>query len=487
VAQTVTLAPGALVAALADPAAFDRARAIELAVEAAREIPLLDVKLARELPELAPAAAERVLAILDAVSDGSRLVFLLSPLLRHRDARLRSKAAKLIGRTTRRPAWVEKQLGQTDARERANSVEALWGLRSAEAKAVFAKAVNDPSQRVAVNGIVGLYKLGDAAAVSMIQAMATMHEAALRTRVAWAMGEIGDPRFLPALAEMDPEPEGVGRQISRAVERILRNQDRIVKRGRLDVAAGEVRATTGGWREWILWLSAPGEGKPLELESTEFVIWENDLLVADYHVDRPGGTGALAVAFAFAGEAALADRDLDDAEEAVLACLNRARGNDRWAVWKGDRPAASMGSDKTTLREAIRRRAVGGRAWGHSERLRDWAQTLAACRGRRNLIVLAGPGVKPLAPLEGVVIHAIAVGDFEPPHPLEAVCRRSGGIFLAAREAEGLADACSRIYSSLSNRYQVLYRPEPETDLDVEPRVRVQIYCGYGYGEAAAL
>jgi len=44
----------------------------------------------------------------------------------HPDAKVRSKAALLVGRGKPELGWVRSQLAQQDARVRANAVEALW-------------------------------------------------------------------------------------------------------------------------------------------------------------------------------------------------------------------------------------------------------------------------------------------------------------------------------------------------------------------------
>src|SRR5712692_915899 len=109
-----------LLGPLCDPSFCSRSEAIALARVAARSQPQLDVKLARRLPELDGLCCERVLAILDRISDGSRIVFMLMPLMRQSDARLRSKAALLIGRSLKRTEWVAGYLSDSDPRTRAN-------------------------------------------------------------------------------------------------------------------------------------------------------------------------------------------------------------------------------------------------------------------------------------------------------------------------------------------------------------------------------
>ena len=158
---------------LCDPVLFNEQQAAAVARVMARVDPGLDVKLARRLKELDAGAAQRVLAILDAISDGSRIIFILAGLMRHSNERLRSKAALLIGRTVQKPEVFE-HLEESDPRVRANAIEALWGLDSPAARALLLKTVNDPHCRTAANAMVGLHKLGEQTVIPLILAMAQL-------------------------------------------------------------------------------------------------------------------------------------------------------------------------------------------------------------------------------------------------------------------------------------------------------------------------
>ncbi|MGC9969289.1 MAG: HEAT repeat domain-containing protein [Bryobacteraceae bacterium] len=88
--------------------------------------PLLDVKLARRITNsklrggegIDDAIALRILEVLAAIADGTRILPMLIQVLREPDPRLRSKAALLAGRTSKNVQWVEQALREPDARLR---------------------------------------------------------------------------------------------------------------------------------------------------------------------------------------------------------------------------------------------------------------------------------------------------------------------------------------------------------------------------------
>ncbi len=218
---------------LSDPAALRPSAATELTRLLSRADPMLDAKLTRWLlrglgthPD--PAAADpvrinRLLEILENVSDGTRTVVNLVQLLRHPSPKVRSKAALMVGRSLKSGAWAEQRLLESDARVRANVVEALWGLEAPGAADLFKLALKDSNNRVVGNALVGLYLLGDPAAATLLQEMATHKSAAFRATAAWAMGFLEDPQFLPVLGRLLKDREAiVRRNVLRSLARIKR-------------------------------------------------------------------------------------------------------------------------------------------------------------------------------------------------------------------------------------------------------------------------
>jgi hypothetical protein len=189
---------------LCDPALFTKQESIALAKRMSRVEPLFDMKLARMLlsPESKPPANEveqaiqskagmRLLEIMAEASDRGRSL-LLAQLLHHPNPQVRSKAALLVGKSTKDVKWVSRRMSETDSRIRANAIEALWGVESEDCRQVFLSALGDPANRVVGNGILGLYRLGMPQALGSILTMLSHADDGFRKTGIWLMGETGD-------------------------------------------------------------------------------------------------------------------------------------------------------------------------------------------------------------------------------------------------------------------------------------------------------
>jgi HEAT repeat protein len=181
--------------------------AATLAPKVAAVHPLLDVHLVglvvanggSEGGVATSALVLRALAIASTISDCSWLAPSLVQLLRHSCARVRSKAALLLGRANRNLPRIENLLASPDSRLRANAVESLWGDGRHEVLRMLKKASHDECGRVMVNALLGLCKAGDMEAHSRLLDMAENDNPALRCGAAWAMGESSDREFSAAL------------------------------------------------------------------------------------------------------------------------------------------------------------------------------------------------------------------------------------------------------------------------------------------------
>jgi len=187
--------------ALCDPA-LDREPAGELARQARLGDPAIDIRLARQLADfnssdgaMAPGMAERLLEIVDRISDGNRLLPSLMRILRHDNPYLRSKAVLMIGRSGRSLSWIQRRLQESDTRVRANAIEAIWGVDTDQARELLEWATRDGNNRVAGNALVGLYRMGESATLARLAKMAGHDVPGFRRTAAWSMGETGDPRF----------------------------------------------------------------------------------------------------------------------------------------------------------------------------------------------------------------------------------------------------------------------------------------------------
>jgi HEAT repeat protein len=211
-----------LLDALIDKRTLGLEAAISLARNLASAEPLLDARLVGKI--LANAAGDiravevdtalRVLALVDEISDCSRLSSYLVQLMRHPSAHVRSKATLLLGRANLNLSRIKGFLASDDARVRANAVESLWGLRDQQVLGVLREASRDKHGRVAINALVGLCKAGEGEAHDRLKWLAESTDTAMRAGAAWAMGELANPEDAATLTKLERDADEKVRKIA---------------------------------------------------------------------------------------------------------------------------------------------------------------------------------------------------------------------------------------------------------------------------------
>jgi len=154
---------------------------------------------------------ERALRLFNDLGNCSVLLPWLRTLTNHPDERIRSKAVKSFCEIRPNPALVERQLKASDPRVRANAIEALWGVQSLEAAAIFREALSDPSHRVVVNALVGLYAHNKEEALEKLLSLCKHAGPMFRAAAAWGLGRITDKRAIPALEALKEDPSAIVR------------------------------------------------------------------------------------------------------------------------------------------------------------------------------------------------------------------------------------------------------------------------------------
>lgn len=141
-------------------------------------------------------------------------------------------------------------MSEPDSRIRANTIEALWGVDSEDSRKIFLDALNDSSNRVVVNGILGLYLLGEPSVVGSILKMIDRPEVAFRIAGIWLIGELEDLRFLPVLARLMKESAPALRPyVFRAFARLKQKRSRIAALPALQFHALGGKSLAEGWRK----------------------------------------------------------------------------------------------------------------------------------------------------------------------------------------------------------------------------------------------
>jgi hypothetical protein len=215
-----------------DPEKYTLAQSLDLIQRTHKLDPLAEGKLAEILAtsgfstDADARFASRVFAVLKR-SSPARVLPALRRLAKCSNAHVRSKAVLMLGRIYQKPKWAQHGVPESDPRVLSNAVEALWGLATPAARESFLKAALDDHYRIAANGIVGLYMMGDECGIPLLFKLSKSESPLARAAAAWAMGHLEDPRFLPWLALVIEGSEPIPRQ--RAFRSAARVRQRMVQ------------------------------------------------------------------------------------------------------------------------------------------------------------------------------------------------------------------------------------------------------------------
>jgi hypothetical protein len=152
--------------------------------------------------------ANRLLSVVGTMNQGVRNIMPLVPLTSVPESRIRSKAMLLVGKVVRRAEWLKKALSDTDARVRANGIEATWGGVSEDLIPLLEDSLNDGHPRVVGNAVVALIQAGSERGIEHLHQMTQHANAGFRATAAWVIGHLALADFLPSIKVMlsDKDP-----------------------------------------------------------------------------------------------------------------------------------------------------------------------------------------------------------------------------------------------------------------------------------------
>jgi hypothetical protein len=263
---------------ICNPDKYRLDQSLDLVRRARKLDPLTEVKLAKMLAPLQFVVEEetrfatRVLEVLERSPDPSTALPALRQLSQCPNARVRSKAALLIGRINHNPQWAVQSETESDPRVTANAVESLWGLATPAAREAFLKAALDRHHRIAANGIVGLYLMGDECGIPFLFHLSKSEAALCRSAAVWAMGHLEDPRFVQRLTRMMSDSDEATRKGAfRAVARIRQKMSRLRAAGILRV---QIRDCECRGEAHLVRFVATKDGQSVTgLDLRQFVVW----------------------------------------------------------------------------------------------------------------------------------------------------------------------------------------------------------------------
>ena len=534
---TLLLSNGLLPKPLCDPTMFTLPEAAAIAKYLKHVDPTFDVRLLRsfigrkaedrqQLEEATSSAAGvRWIEVMAEISDGGRILPVMTQLLHHPNPRVRSKAALLVGRNNKNHKWVEEQMVEPDARVRANAVESLWGVDTEGSRTVMWNAASDEDNRVVGNALLGLYRFGDPAATRAIEQLAENAHQAFRATGAWVMGETGDPRYLPALGHMMSEPTHEVR--SNALLAIAKLKQAGAKRhtsAPIRFFLSEVKVGDDGWHEFTAGIRPRPRLEPLKLLPTSFAVWADCRIVQDYEVEQPR-KDPLSIAIGLPRILERASPEQDMLETAVQRAMRHKRRFDTWLVMKYLRGAPGIQPSPlpaiatipsvlgnltsvltaedvdllglsmrfTTDREAIEDavESPGKRmscAAHPTQALRGLIDLAIPARGSRHVILIcpsAGDALQSALEPEisaakstGVAVHIITPSTSP---IMRRLCAQSSGNLVVCSSPGEIPELLHDLCAALTNSFRVRFRP-------IDPLAqcaKLQIFTPEAYGEEA--
>jgi len=282
--------------AVCDPEKYTLDQSLDLVRRANKLDPQTGLKLAEMLVPLGFSTdaearfASRVFAVLKR-SPPSTVLPALRRLSKCPNARLRSKAVLLMGHIYQNPNFALSE-GERDPRVSANAVESLWGLATPAAREAFLKASRDQNHRIAANGIVGLYQMGDESAVPLLFRLSKSEVSLSRAAAAWAMGYVEDPRFLPGLTRLMEDADPVTRQRAFRAAAQLRQRTTELRDGgvlRVQFREIECRGSAHTIRVHIGVHLNQEDQFVKGLDARQFVIWNGPDVVEEFSLSLSDG------------------------------------------------------------------------------------------------------------------------------------------------------------------------------------------------------
>ena len=496
-----------LIQCLTDPATPTE-KAESIAAIARRVDPQLPAKLVGFVLERTdletPECLERVLGILKSMPDAVTFRPLLTPLLRHPNARIRSKVALLAGEGNRNRTWFERRMLEDDPRVRANAIESAGPAVAEEIRPLLRTAIADSNNRVAGNALLSLYRLGDAEAISGLYELAGRPEPPFRATAVWAMGETGDTRFLPVLARILADPNETIKAATFLAIKKLRAQECAASQPLAVRILGQPYLSDS---ELKFSFSATEDSVPVRgLAATAVRILANGDFVYRYAVAEQDNRRRITAAFLVRQTASLEWEDAAVYRELLERCFDCRHSGDTWTLARhtGSAGTESLARPETLFgvridpgdSNGIRR--VGSpkdlRAAFESRELvkcQDFlsmfyalCQELRASRLGAHIFLLdpetarsVDPGSLARAARDGhVSVHAVCRSQEE---AFREICRATGGFYVIGdRSPETLAS----LYQGISHRYHVSMKTE-----SLPQRLQISVRAPKMSGESAAL
>ncbi|MGA2601208.1 MAG: HEAT repeat domain-containing protein [Bryobacteraceae bacterium] len=461
----------------------------------------------------------RVLELLSTLSLGKHIVRYQEQLIVHADLNVRAKTAFEVGKFSKSPSWVTRMLMNGDPKVQASAVEALWGFGDENVKPVLLIAARSPYPGVAANGLLGLYRRGALDSIPQLLRMAVHPEDAHRAEAIWAIGETGDPRFLPYLTREYAKAEPKEKQrFIRALSRIRKQIPTPSETVEVRTAVLEARRMEDSSRRMVVALWSNG-GDISSLTPTQFGMWENEELVTDYSARCIASPPKLILGFALPRFTSKSDPYAQAVERGLSACADLKRARDMWRVErylletsseaaqevpslfsKDERSKLTlhMKDNRGFVRDTDLIRKLFTDCGPRETALRDVTKSIeklvdvaSSAAGLRHLFVFFDPAAADENKVqrftdtlrgEPLTLHGFGRESDHDDKPLRELCAVTNGGSYECVPLERLPDLITETYLGLIDRYEIVYKPE--TPAPEVGKCELRIWTPYGCSEA---
>lgn len=448
----------------------------------------------------------RYLTIFSANHSSMRLLPVVGKLLRHPNARIRSKAASMIGKLSRQYDWLEQTQHEKDDRVRANALEALWEPGIPERFRVrLWEAAKDPNNRVAGNALLGLYRQGECGCIPLITSMAKVEDENFRATAAWVIGETRDDRFRSFLVPLLVDSSALVRQNAKQAIQKVNEQKKFSNIEKLQVVAFPQRQSG----VFPIGVALPQGAPAPALLPTDFRIEQGTLIVEHYTVRHQPLPETMSITFAVPGVDG-AGNNLKTRWRAFFSQLfKQKRQLDFWAFLEyatGNSPANRNTSreDLQFVRNAIEFEDLFAPQL-YPAKLPEFAASFESLltlppladlrnvsrKGACHILLVESPtaGTIRAELLEKVISNGVNGGftvhviSADPSSPLAALAAATGGTFLVCqREVESWQRALAVLYTSLFSTYNVEFDSAVTGDTK-DAEIQIQVRKGPLFGE----
>ncbi len=439
--------------------------------------------------------AVRLLSVLESVCAPDWLVLRLLD-LKHSEARICSKVTLILGRLTGSPKWLRARLKDKDPRIRANAIESLWNVRTVGLDEVLLEAARDPHHRIAANAALGLYKLGDVAAVRILYSMLRHQDELFRRAALWAIDQVPDSRYLAIVENIAAHSHSEEQSAAERVLKHLRNHSSAtrfvsslsleitgLKKLQKGITSARLHCLAGSSSHWLA---------PSDLNALDFVVSEGENQVEEFSfrpVDPEGPMVAVLITPDLSEGCAELIRSAwaESGETEGLSIISQLPSPHMAEQGSGEALEFKFGHEiQLSLTQFRTRHSMANTL---DRAVESGLRALSGMPGKRYLFVIANPNasgaisssVIAFASQTHIPVHAIVsdIATHQIVDSLKLLAERTGGRVIMARTVSRMIHEVLSVRACHFGSFEISWRAETGSSLPVT----ISCSNSYGFGE----